>query len=155
MYALATKEDLDALVTFLEQPAIDLTFITPLSQRSYSIRDRVYNEFHDGYWILAKLDNKIIACLALIPNKDDIEISTYAVDQQLRGRGIGSTLIDLAIETTKEKYPGKRTLILDSWEGNPAIDKLMQNKGFVLRESFEDPAKRPKGIKTVVYEINL
>ena len=155
MYTLATTDDLDALVSFLEQPSVDLTFIKPLSQRSYSIKDRVYNKYRDGYWILAKLDNKIIGCLALIPTKEEIEISTYAVDRECRGRGIGSALIDIAIETTIEKYPTNKTLILDSWEGNPAIDKLMQKSGFVLRESFEDPAKRPQGIKTVVYSIKL
>lgn len=152
MYSIAQQQELEALTQFLEHPSIDFQFVKPLSQRKQSIKERVYDKHSKGYWILAKSkEGHIHACLALIPNNDEIEISTYAVSETCRGQGIGSTLIDKAIEHTRQLYPKCTTIILDSWEGNPAIERIMQKKNFTLRESFEDPGKRPQGIKTVVY----
>lgn len=152
MYSIAEQRELEALAQFLEHPSIDFQFVKPLSQRKQSIKERVYDKYDKGYWILAKNEEgHIHACLALIPNKDEIEISTYAVSETCRGQGIGSTLINKAIEYTQRFYPDCKTLILDSWSGNPAIERIMNKNNFALRESFEDPAKRPPGVKTVVY----
>ena len=151
MYALATENDLDNLVAFLEDPSIDGTFVKPLSDRPITIRERVYKKFKDGYWILAKEGENLLGCLALIPNKDEIEISTYAVSEKARGKGIGTGLIYESEKVTLERYPSVQTLILDSWSGNPAIERIMDKTGFGLRDSFPDPDKRPPGINTVVY----
>ena len=53
-YKIASQNELEDLVNFLSDPSIDLAFVKPLSQRSQSIRDRVYDKFKKGYWILAK-----------------------------------------------------------------------------------------------------
>ena len=52
----------------------------------------------------------------------------------------------------KQRYSNFKKIILDSWEGNEAIAKLMQKKGFRLVNSFYDSTKRPEGIKTLIYE---
>ena len=157
IYSIATKEDLEELAEFLEQPSIDSTFVKPLSQRNISIKDRVYKKHESGYWIIARNEenNGVVGCLAVIPVKGkEIEISTFAVATETRGQGVGSTLLDEAIKLVKEKY-SVDTLILDSWEGNPVISRLMEKKGFNLREAFEDPDKRPPGVRTVVYSRKL
>ncbi len=154
-YRLAEKEDLEDLTKFLSIPEIDNAFVKPLSVRNTTISERVHSKYTSGYWLLAKYENLIAGCLALIPNKEEIEISTFAVSPNYKGQGIGSILLDKAIETTKDKYPDITNLILDSWDGNPAIARLAEKKGFSLRESYEDPEKRPTGIKTLVYELKL
>lgn len=152
-YGIASEEDLISLTTFLKDPAIDRAFIKPLSQRPTSIEERVKEKFEKGYWILAKYDGKIVGCLALIPSKkEEVEISTFAVSPEVRGKGIGSKLISQAEKETPGRFKDCRTLILDSWEGNPAISKLMEKHGFEFRKAFPDPDKRPAGISTVVYD---
>lgn len=152
-YGVANEGDLLSLTTFLEEPVIDNAFIKPLSQRPTSIKERVNKKFKEGCWILARHEGKIIGCLALIPSKnEEVEISTFAVSPMVRGRGIGSKLISQAEKETPKRFKDCKTLVLDSWEGNPAISKLMQKHGFEFRTSFPDPDKRPAGISTVVYD---
>jgi|SRR3989344_5501044 len=152
-YRTAEKDDLYQLTSFLSLPEIDMFFVKPLSQRSLSIEERVRKKYEHGLWLLA-MDEKIIAgCLALIPHDEDyVEISTYAVSQRHQGKGIGGRLIDEAMILCKQQYSNFKKIILDSWEGNEAITRLMQKKGFVLVNSFYDPEKRPEGVKTVIYE---
>ena len=154
-YNVAKRNELDTLTNFLADPSIDQTFVKPLSQREQSIEERVINKYEKGVWILAKDDSRILGCLALVLRPPEIEISTYAVAESSRGQGIGSGLIDKAIEVTKERYQMYDTLILDSWEGNMILERIMQKKGFYLRESFPDPDKRPEGINTIIYARKL
>lgn len=105
---------------------------------------------------MAKYDGKIVGCLALIPSNDEeVEISTFAVSQAVRGKGIGSQLIDNADKEALGRFKDCKTLILDSWEGNPAITRLMEEHNFTFRKSFPDPDKRPEGVNTVVYDKKL
>lgn len=152
-YRIAGENDLSDLISFLSSSEIDLTFVKPLSQRDLSIDDRVQLKYEHGLWLLA-MDSKIIAgCLALIPHDENyVEISTYAVSQKHQGKGIGGRLIDEAMILCKQRYSNFKKIILDSWEGNEAIAKLMQKKGFRLVNSFYDSTKRPEGIKTLIYE---
>jgi len=152
-YRIAGKDDLYQLVNFLSLPEIDLSFVKPLSQRDLSIEERVRLKYEHGLWLLAIDARDIAGCLALIPSgKDYVEISTYAVSQRHQGKGIGGRLIEEAIILWKQKYSDFGKIILDSWEGNEAITRLMQKKGFTLINSFYDPMKRPEGVKTVIYE---
>ncbi len=152
-YRTAGKNDLYQLVDFLSLPEIDMSFVKPLSQRNLSIEERVKIKYENGLWLLAMDEKTIAGCLALIPHdRDCVEISTYAVSQRHQGKGIGGRLIDEAIILCKQQYPSFKKVILDSWEGNEAITKLMQKKEFILVDSFYDPGKRPEGIKTAIYE---
>ena len=156
-YRIAGKNDLDELVKFLSMPEIDKSFVKPLSERTNTIEERVRTKYDLGLWLLA-LERKIIAgCLALVPNQDErgIEISTYAVRPDYQGQGIGGRLIDEATKLIKDKYREYRTIILDSWEGNKAISRLMNKKKFTLDKAFYDPIKRPEGVRTLVYKREL
>ena len=156
IYKVAEQDDLYKLVKFLSSPEIDLSFVRPLSQRNLSIEERVQKKYKNGLWLLAIDTSTIAGCLALIQaDEESIEISTYAVSPKYQGKGIGGRLIDESIVLCRKIYPNFKKIILDSWEGNEAISKLMQKKEFVLAKSFYDIEKRPEGIKTVIYERNL
>ena len=152
LFKIAEKEDLGELVGFLSLAEINNSFVKSLSQREITIEERVKRKYGAGVWILAFVEKELAGCLALVPNKDKIEISTYAVISTYRGQGIGSRLLDEAFKICKERYERYKKIILDSWEGNKAIERLMEKNGFRLTELFYDPKKRPPGIKTVVYE---
>lgn len=157
-YVIAKEEDLPILEAFLSQESIDQAFVKPLSQRPQSIEDRVRGKFASGRWLFASDENgSLVGCLALIPKEEqeEVEISTFAVSQEMRGQGIGSKLIAAAEEEMRKSYPSYKKLILDSWEGNEAIERLMEKHGFSFKNSYPDPEKRPEGIKTVIYEKNL
>ena len=156
IYRLAEKDDLYQLIRFLSLPEIDLSFVKPLSQRTLSIEERVQKKYEHGLWLLAMDTSTIAGCLALIQaDEESIEISTYAVSPEYQGKGIGGRLIDEAIVLCRQRYSNYKKIILDSWEKNGAISRLMQKKEFILAKSFYDPSKRPEGIKTVVYEKSL
>ncbi|HIH66276.1 MAG TPA: GNAT family N-acetyltransferase [Nanoarchaeota archaeon] len=155
-YIIANEGDLEKLTGFLSRPEIDLAFIKPLSSRAISIAERVYSKYKAGLWALAIDEGGNVAgCCALIPREKEVEISTYAVSPEHQGHGIGSALLDFLILEGKERYNQYKTIIMDSWEGNKAVERIMQKTGFVLREAYEDPDKRPPGVKTVVYERGL
>lgn len=153
-YKVAEKDDLSQIINFLSSPEIDLSFVKPLSQRNLSIEERVRVKYENGLWLLAMDARTVAGCLALIPSSEEnyVEISTYAVSQKHQGKGIGGRLIEEAMILCKQRYSNFKKIILDSWDGNEAIAKLMQKKEFKLVNSFYDSAKRPEGIKTLIYE---
>ncbi len=112
IYTVAKKNELDALRRFLGEPSVNKTFVKPLLQRPQTIAQRVLDKYEKGLWILAKDNSKIIGCLALVQKTKEIEISTYAVAEGYRRQGIGSVLIDNAIEVTKSVYSNYDTIIL-------------------------------------------
>lgn len=154
-YEVAREDDLEKLIQFLMNPEIDQAFVKPLSERDITIAERVHLKFKNGCWLLAKDQEQIAGCLALIPQQNEVEISTYAISPNYRRMGIGSELLDRAITLTEKTYPYYKFIILDSWEGNTAISRVTDKKEFTLREIYDDLGKRPEGIRTVVYEKRL
>ncbi len=156
-YRTAEEKDLEKLIKFLSLSVIDKSFVKPLSQRDISISERVKRKYINGLWLLALQREIIAGCLALVPHKEEetVEISTYAVRPDYQGQGIGGRLIEESIKLTRERYPDYKAIILDSWEGNEGISRLMDKKGFTLDKAFYDSNKRPEGIKTLVYRREL
>lgn len=152
---IAEKEDLEELIKFIEKPEIDNLFITPLSSRNITIEERVHSKFNQGVWLLLLFEGKIIGCRALIPNeKKEVMFSTFAIDPAFQKKGLGKKLYGASIETAKKKFKCK-TILVDSWNTNKTAGILAAKFGFQKFQEFDDPKKRPKGIRTVIYKLEV
>ncbi len=150
-YKIAEWIELRKIISFLSLSEIDQSFVKPLSERDISIRERVRQKYDIGEWIIATDGYSVVGCVAVIPKDNELEISTFAVDHKYRGRGIGTRLLDESIRLGYQNYGHLEYIIMDSWEGNEAVECLMGKKGFDFYKSFEDKDKRPEGVKTFIY----
>ena len=151
----ASNEDLEKIVEFLSKPVIDNMFLKPLSERDISIRERVQKKYEQGIWLLLEENIDVIGCRAIIydKNKETATLSTFAVHPNHKGKGYGSILYEKSLEVAKEYSPKK--IIVDSWTGNKAAEYLAYKFGFTKVDEYDDPEKRPEGVKTVVYQKDL
>jgi len=152
----ASEQNLDSLIAFLSRADIDNMFQLPLSKRKTSISDRVYNHYEHGSWLLLLDLDKVIGCRAVLydAEEDVAEFSTFAVDPSYAGKGLGSMLYKYSIDFVKERYNPKKIKV-DSWTGNAVAEHLAYKFGFKKADEYDDPGKRPDGMKTVVYELEV
>ncbi len=156
-YSIAEKEELNTLQAFLSDPIIDGQFVKKLSQRGISIRDRVNYIFGNGFWILATdLKSAVVGCIGIkrLDNGTAVEASTLAIHPDCKDLGVGFGLGLTSIAKSVEIYQVD-TYYADSWKGNGKMASLLLNNGFEEYTEFDDPSKRPTGIKTIVYRKDL
>jgi N-acetylglutamate synthase-like GNAT family acetyltransferase len=155
---LATEKELASIIDFLSTPEIDQSFVRPLSKRSLSIPERVHSKFSQGFWLIALYQGKIVACRAcsgIVDRKTKrVELSTMAIAQPFRRQGLGSMLLHEGVMIARERY-NPRIISIDSWSTNKAMEKTALGCGFVKRRTFDDPSKRPPGIQSVEYILDL
>lgn len=151
-YKIANEQDLEKLVEFLLTPAIDNSFIKPLTQRGIDVRERVYKKYGNGKWVLACDNDKIIGCCAVVRKKDvkEVELSTYVVAETYRGQGIGTKIFENAMNIALG-YPIDYRITFDTWEGS-GISHIATKRGFIEVARFYGDPKRPEGMPTVEYE---
>lgn len=151
---LATIESLNGLIDFLSRPEIDLAFVRPLSQRSTNIATRVLSTFQKGFWLLARQDALIIGCRGcngiLSDQPGVLQFSTTAIAPAFQNQGLGRLLLQKGVEVAFQRY-SPRIMVLDSWSGNAQFEHTVTKLGFVKSREYEDPVKRPVGVKTVEY----
>lgn len=84
-----------------------------------------------------KEKNKIIGMVTLvayrIPYKMKAQLEDIVVDKSMRGKGIGTTLVQFAIDKAKEL--GVKSLNLTSNPKREAANKLYENLGFKKRDT--------------------
>jgi len=151
------KEDIPDLVDFLSDPLVDSEFVKPLSQRSQSIEERVnYYYYYNGFWLIAIDNDKFYACVAVAYDKDEelASISTSYISPDYRKDDFYKGFIEDCIDKSIELYNPK-AIIVDSWKGNKNVDRLGERLGFKIIDEYEDTEKRPEGVKTVVYRLDL
>jgi hypothetical protein len=159
---LATKDDRQKLIDFLYKPVIDNQFNLPLSKRDISIPERVDKKLEnpDSFWIIAVNRGQIIGCISAEAKSDpetgfrSVMASTLALDpeygSQLIGVSLGHASIDEAINGLKADH-----YFADSWEGNEPFKRAMIASGFDIHGYIDDPDKRPPGVRTILYKMNL
>jgi len=143
-----------SLVYFLSQAYIDSQFVLPLSQRRLSIADRVLRPPRPTTWFVATQKDVIVGCRGIIDQRPDARTTTFVVDPALHGTGIGTQLFCESIRFVIDQLEAER-LRTDSWEGNLIIPKLMEKFGFREICRYFDTARRPPGVRTIEYEIDL
>jgi len=153
---VADLQDLPELVAYLSCPDIDHSFKKPLSEREIAIAERVKHYYEHGFWVFARIAGTIYACIAAVPSTEEqkVFLSTMAVRNCKRGKKLGNDVYEKAIKLATERYQAKY-VIVDSWEGNKEVTLLLTNRGYVPIASYYDKSKRPPGIKTVEYQLEL
>lgn len=153
---IANKNDTEKLVGFLTEPQIDQSFQKPLSMRSISIRDRVQQVFSNGHWVYAQEENSVLVCLGVVPDddKESVSLSTLGVRRHGRSLLAARLVYETSIWSAKKAYHAKK-VCLDSWAGNNRLGSELKRCGFEVTETYDDPVKRPDGLKSVVYEMAI
>ncbi len=152
---LATKDNLVQIVEFLTAPEIDGSFVRPLSERPESILARVRSRYEEGFWVISK--DKTTDGLAGVragiyhPEDEVVMFSTLAVHPLYRGNGIALQICDFSMDYAGRHYKPKK-FAFDSWHTNDLTNRLAKRYGFEKVSEYVDPAKRPDGVRTVVYE---
>ena len=161
-YKLVTYQERDSLVQFLQRPEIDALFNLPLSQRQESIFDHVDKRINtnNSFWVIAVLNEQIVGCIDTDylgideQGQKSVMASTLAVDPAMEYEriaiGLGYTSMMRAI-----RMFGAESYCTDSWEGNIPFRKAMLSIGFKEYKCFVDNEKRPQGIRSVVYQLDL
>lgn len=94
-----------------------------------------YLENSDLY--LAKINDIVVGVIALFPISDDsVEIKNIAVKQEYQGKGIGSYLINQAVQITK--LNGKKSICIGT--ANSSISQLYiyQKNGFEISSIIQN-----------------
>lgn len=149
---IAKGRDMKAIREFLSIPEIDQSFVKPLSERNITIDQRVRMYYHNGVWIIGHEDGEISGCVAVRCQRESAYISTYALRPHALNMGIG--LLDYALGYAKNSCHAK-LIDTDSWENNRVVDMILKRKGFKVESVYDDPVKRPEGLKTVYYTLTI
>ena len=84
---------------------------------------------HGGEVLLARAGDRILGCVALIPEGDGVwELAKMAVDETVRGRGTGRRLLEAAVAEARSR--GAAALVLASSVDLPAAVHLYEAVGF-------------------------
>jgi len=84
---------------------------------------------HGGEVLLARAGDRILGCVALIPEGDGVwELAKMAVDETVRGRGTGRRLLHAAVAEARRR--GAAALVLASSVDLPAAVHLYEAVGF-------------------------
>ena len=154
MIDVAQKEDLNNIISFLSQPEIDNAFCKPLSDRNISITERVFLKNKEGLWVLAKIENKIVACVAIIPEGKGVIFSTFACFQNIESKLAGGGVCEKSLKIARENFDVS-FIEIDSWEGNEFINRFLTKRGFKKIKIYPDPEKRPPSVNSVLYRKTL
>ena len=141
----AEKKDIKKIAEFLK--IVDKEFVPPLSERG-DINDRVRKEFSEGRYLVYEEDNNVVGILCFFDKWKKERcgyISILAVHPKMRGRGIGSKLIEYAICRLKEK--GVKDVYTRTWSTNKVGLRFYKRLGFMNDGIIIND--RSKGIHTV------
>lgn len=141
---VCTEADLEALRT-LSITTYEQTFAavnTEENMRAYLedafATDKLLRELHDANseFVLLEDDGRPAGYLKIneepsqteINDKTSLEIQRIYVDSEARGKGLGTRLMQYAIDTAKER--GKRYVWLGVWEHNDKAIRFYTRNGF-------------------------
>lgn len=114
------------------------SFTNPWKTRTFrNLLDR-----DDAALEVAELEGHgVIGYLVVWFAADEGELADLAVAREYRGRGLGSRLLDRAVEVAREN--GVRSLFLEVRESNRAAAALYQSRGFRMVTIREDYYREP------------
>lgn len=154
MIHIAQKEDLKNIISFLSRPEIDNSFCKPLSDRNITITDRVFSKHRKGLWVLAEIHNKIVSCVAIIPEGKGVSFSTFACIKDIKSKLAAGGVWQKSLKIAQDNFDVS-FIEIDSWEGNHFINRFVTKRGFKKIKTYDDPEKRPPSVKSVLYRMEL
>jgi hypothetical protein len=151
---LAQEDDLHRITIFLSQPIIDKGFCKPLSHRSLSIPERVSTKHRQGVWVFAEMDDRIVSCVAIVPENGGVSFSTFACINNMKCKLAGAGVWEKSLVLAKDRF-GASYIDIDSWVGNAFINRFLTKRGFKKIKTYPDPEKRPSSLDSVLYRMYL
>lgn len=127
---LATKEDLDALLN-LE----NICF----KEETFQKRQLKYLLLKARSMVLvAEIDRNIIGSMIILLRKNILNARIYSfnVHPEHRRKGIGSSLMDTALDKLEKK--GYKNITLEVGINNPIAQNLYQSKGFIVDKKLSN-----------------
>jgi GNAT superfamily N-acetyltransferase len=82
-----------------------------------------------------KRNGKVVGAVLLSPLVDSLSLDIIVVDEAYRGKGIGTTLVELAKEHAK--WLGARSIIT-STSSNSIQARFFRDRGFVVRYKLDE-----------------
>uniref|UniRef100_A0A7C4W3V2 Ribosomal-protein-alanine N-acetyltransferase n=1 Tax=Geoglobus ahangari TaxID=113653 RepID=A0A7C4W3V2_9EURY len=110
----------------------DSADIIKIDMESFESRNPSYDLYiylaYGSEIFVADLGNFVVGYIVLQHKEEESKILSLAVRKEFRRRGIGSMLLEKAIESSKEK--GKKRLLLEVRISNIPAQKLYKKYGF-------------------------
>ena len=155
-YQIVDNSPASDIIRFLTQSVIDQQFVLPLSKRDIGIEERVLRGKKTGVWLTVVSDGQIIGCRLIKsgPASHAVEFSTLAIHPDFQRIGVGTALLQRSIAVARERFAAE-TIRFDTWSTNQATRRLAAKFGFRKVGESVDLVKRPEGVTSVEYELDL
>jgi ribosomal-protein-alanine N-acetyltransferase len=110
----------------------DFKDILKIEEEAFSPKNPAYDLFvylsHSNDLLVADIGGKVVGYIAVMDMNDSSKIISFAVKKEFQGYGIGSLLLDRAIERIRLR--GKRSVLLEVRVSNLRAQNLYKKKGF-------------------------
>jgi hypothetical protein len=151
---IAQKRDLHRIKSFLASPEINNAFCKPLSERNISIGKRVWLKHRQGLWVIAEIDDRLVSCVAILPEGKGVSFSTFACINDIKSKLAGGGVWKQSLNIVRERFDVS-FIEIDSWEGNHFINRFLRKRGFKKIRTYPDPGKRPDSVNSVLYRMTF
>ncbi len=132
----------------------DTDFVLPFSKRSISAENIMEGVFTHGEYLGLFLDSEIVGCGGYrILDIGNAEIHGVVVHPDHRGKGYGK-LIVLSLIDRISSLESRNMIEVSTWEESVGLGMFMSS-GFKEVYRYEDPEKRPPGVRTVTLIMKL
>ena len=145
-------DDLEKLLNFINELSDERTFVRYQGEHETLESERKWlegrlKEIEDkkSVHLLAFSENKLIgACEIHLRDKTEkhIGILSITVAKDLRGEGIGKTLMDLIIKESGKELPGLKIITLEVYSTNDIARKLYEKLGFIVYSTLPNGITR-------------
>ncbi len=91
--------------------------------------DDIAESYKDAYFLVAKLDDEVVGCGALVPHDNDMaEIVRMSVAARMRRQGLGRQILQALVDQASER--GCKRVILETTETWSDVIAFYQSFGF-------------------------
>ena len=105
----------------------------------HSFYNDIETTFEVFYCVISEtdMDNNVFGTVGLKKiDNDTVELKAFYLHKQLRGKGLGKTMLETAISKAKEL--GYKSIVLDSVSKYKAAQRLYEKAGFVNTDRYND-----------------
>ena len=112
----------------------DFRDIVSIEREAFSPKNPAYDIFmyitHGNDFLVAEVGGKIVGFISVMDSGADSRIMSFAVKKEYRRKGIGSILLDSAINRSRER--GKLRVVLEVRISNTIAINLYKKRGFEI-----------------------
>ena len=98
----------------------------------------------DVTFLLARVGNEAVGCVALVEAGDYAELKRMFVRPLYRGRGVAGSLMNALVQTARDK--GYRRICLEAGPTQPEALALYERHGFQYRGPYGDYREDPHSV---------